>query len=452
MSILASHSPAVPASLAQGIAPVLRVMTAGSVDDGKSTLIGKLLHDLDRIDDDVLEDLRRASQRRGRGELDLSLFTDGLSDEREQGITIDVAYRYFAFGGRSFILADSPGHVEYTRNMICAASQSDVALILVDARTGPLEQTRRHALLASLLGVRQRVYLVNKMDLVDFDRARFTDARETIEAIEAGIRAQPDAPVSQVHVLPICALDGDHLARRGERMPWYHGPLLADLLLTLPGRNESDSEGALRFPVQGLIRPTGRAAGDRWHDFRGLSGRIESGRIAVGDSVTVAEPTIEGEARVATVTDILLHEDARLQARAGESITLVLDTDLDIGRGAVLIHAHQPAVLSDRIEVDLCWMDERPGRIGQRVLVKQGTLTLMARIEQLHSSLDVNSGQHAPIDSPAQALRKNAVVRAQLRTERPILIDSYTLLPRTGSLILLEPGEFSTLAAGIIRG
>jgi sulfate adenylyltransferase subunit 1 len=288
MSILASQSPTVPASLAPGIAPVLRVMTAGSVDDGKSTLIGRLLHDLDRIDHDVLEDLRRASLRRGRGELDLSLFTDGLSDEREQGITIDVAYRYFAFGGRSFILADSPGHVEYTRNMVCAASQSDVALILVDARHGAQEQTRRHAQLAALMGVRERVYLVNKMDLIGFDRARYDAHHAQIAAIEAGIAAQSRAGAGAFRVLPICALDGDHLARRGDRMPWYDGPLLADLLQSLPGRLADDRREALRFPVQGLIRPTGRAADPRWHDFRGLSGRLESGRLVVGDRVRVA--------------------------------------------------------------------------------------------------------------------------------------------------------------------
>ncbi|MEI8304335.1 MAG: GTP-binding protein [Burkholderiales bacterium] len=436
---------------ARATAPVLRVMTAGSVDDGKSTLIGRLLHDLDRIDDDVLEDLRRASQRRGRGELDLSLFTDGLSDEREQGITIDVAYRYFAFGGRSFILADAPGHVEYTRNMVCAASQSDVALILVDARTGPLEQTRRHALLASLMGVPERIYLVNKMDLVGFDRARFTAAREAIEAIEAGIAAREGGAPGRVHVLPICALDGDHLARRGERMAWHEGPLLADLLLSLPARAALDGQAPLRFPVQGLIRPTGRAAQARWHDFRGLAGRIESGRLAVGDTLAVAEPS-RGEPRSARVSAILLHEQERQQAQAGDSITLVLDADLDISRGAVLVHADQPATLSDRLEVDLCWMDERPGRPGQRLLVKQGTRTLAARIEALLGVVDVNTGQTEAVSDPANALRRNAVVRVRLHTERPLLADPYRRLPRTGSLILLEPGEFATLAAGVIRG
>ena len=452
MSIPTLQTPTdAPAGPTTPPAPVLRVMTAGSVDDGKSTLIGRLLHDLDRIDDDVHEDLRRASQRRGRGELDLSLFTDGLSDEREQGITIDVAYRYFAFGGRSFILADAPGHVEYTRNMVCAASQSDVALILVDARTGPLEQTRRHALLASLMGVPERVYLVNKMDLVDFDRGRFTAAREAIEAIEAGIAAREGVAPGRVHVLPICALDGDHLAHRGDRMAWHEGPLLADLLLSLPARAALDGEAPLRFPVQGLIRPTGRAAQARWHDFRGLAGRVESGRLAVGDTLAVAEPGRD-EPRTARVSAILLHEQERQQAQAGDSITLVLDADLDISRGAVLVHADQPAVFTDRLEVDLCWMDERPGRPGQRLLVKQGTRTLAARIETLLGVVDVNTGRTEPVTDPAGTLRRNAVVRARLHTERPLLDDAYRQLPRTGSLILLEPGEFATLAAGVIRG
>ncbi len=450
MSTLTTDRPsAAPGALR---APVLRVMTAGSVDDGKSTLIGRLLHDLDRIDHDVLEDLRRASQRRGRGELDLSLFTDGLSDEREQGITIDVAYRYFAFGGRSFILADSPGHVEYTRNMVCAASQSDVALILVDARHGAQEQTRRHAQLAALMGVRERVYLVNKMDLIGFDRARYDAHHAQIAAIEAGIAAQSRAGAGAFRVLPICALDGDLLARRGDRMPWYDGPLLADLLLSLPGRLADDRREALRFPVQGLIRPTGRAADPRWHDFRGLSGRLESGRLVVGDRVRVAGDAPGDESRTAVVTDIVRLDRSLPQAQAGDSVALVLDRDLDIGRGAVLVHADQPVTVSDRIEVDLCWMDEKAGRPGQRVLLKQGTRTLAARIEAVAAVLDVNAGVYATPADPVEGLRKNAVARVRLRTERPILVDPYARLPRTGSLILIEPTEFATLAAGVIHG
>ena len=223
------------------------------------------------------------------------------------------------------------------------------------------------------------------------------------------------------------------------------------LLLSLPARAALDGQAPLRFPVQGLIRPTGRAAQARWHDFRGLAGRIESGRVAVGDTLAVAEPS-QGELRSARVSAILLHEQERQQAQAGDSITLVLDADLDISRGAVLVHADQPATLSDRLEVDLCWMDERPGRPGQRLLVKQGTRTLAARIEALLGVVDVNTGQTEAVSDPASALRRNAVVRARLHTERPLLADPYRRLPRTGSLILLEPGEFATLAAGVIRG
>ena len=413
-----------------------RVMTAGSVDDGKSTLIGRLLHDLDLIDHDVLADLKSASVRRGRGELDLSLFTDGLSAEREQGITIDVAYRYFRFGGRVFILADSPGHVQYTRNMVCAASQADCALIMVDARNGASEQTRRHVRLAQWLGVPRLVFVVNKLDLVGFSQDAF-------DGIAAQVR---ELAGDGARVIPVSALDGDNVVHRSSRMDWYAGPTLVEALMAYPAAQGFIREAPLRFPVQSVMRPTGHVAGDQWHDFRALSGRVDSGRVAVGDWVRLAgregiEPT--------RIVRIHTFDGDRESAAAGDSVNLVLEDDVDAARGDVLVLAEDDTPTSTTLEVDACWMSEQPGTVGQRVLVKQASKSVLGKIAAIESVLDVTAGEFH--DTTERKLPMNTVARVRLQLAEPLLADAYAALPRSGGLILIDPSRFDTLAAALIR-
>ncbi|HET9579728.1 MAG TPA: GTP-binding protein, partial [Usitatibacter sp.] len=351
----------------------LRFTTAGSVDDGKSTLIGRLLLDAKGLLEDQLAAVARTTARRGADGLDLSLFTDGLTIEREQGITVDVAYRYFATPRRRFIIADTPGHEQYTRNMVTGASTADLSIILVDAKRGISRQTRRHAAIASLLAIPHVVLAVNKMDAVGFDRGVF----EAIAAEFATIARHLGLP--RVTRIPLSALEGDMVVHRGARLAWYHGPTLLEALEAA----DSDAPAqALRFPVQLVSRSRFGAR----QDFRGYMGRVESGRIATGDRVVVSPHGLE-----ARVADIVTLESSIGEAQAGESVTVVLDRQVDVARGDVLSHPHEAPRVARRFAARLAWMDREPLSVSGRYWLKHGTHTVRAAIEDLDNSLDLDT-------------------------------------------------------------
>ncbi len=445
-----------PAGKPAGLAP-LRIMTAGSVDDGKSTLIGRLMYDLKLMTDDILDDLRAASRRNGRGELDLSLFTDGLMAEREQGITIDVAYRYFNHQGRPFILCDSPGHVQYTRNMVCAASQADVALIMIDARLGPTEQSLRHLRIAQWLRVPSIVFVINKMDLVGFSQIRYQTLVEELQALLPAARARlsSSAPHEQHHFefIPVVAVDGDNIVTRStdaKRLAWYTGASLIEVIEASASLSGFKPSADLRFTVQLVSRPTGRDAG-LLHDFRGLAGRVESGQISIGDHVASTSP--EGIERTSTIAGIYQLAGADMElldtALAGQSVTLTLTDDLDISRGDTLYHHDGKPTLSRSLNAQLCWMSEIPARVGQHLLIKQGARTSIAKIDAITETLDLRKGQFLDAQDLTE-LKLNEVATVRLSLAHSLLADPYINLPRTGSLLVLDPNSLDSLAAGIV--
>jgi sulfate adenylyltransferase large subunit len=424
-------------------ADLLRVATAGSVDDGKSTLIGRLLYDTKSVLADQLEQVEQASVRRhGEGVVDLSLLTDGLRAEREQGITIDVAYRYFTTGARSFILADTPGHVQYTRNMVTGASTADLAIVLVDARNGVVEQTRRHTFIASLLGLRHVTFAVNKMDLVDWDEDRFRaiEAETTEMSRRLGI---PD-----IHVIPISALQGTNVVEHGDSPDWYRAdadhPTLLEHLETVQiaaDRNLTD----VRFPVQWVIRP-GDADSQELHDYRGYAGQVSGGILRPGSAVRVLPSGKESTiARIETLTGDLD------EAAPPLSVTVHLADDLDVSRGDVLVgldDEHEAQVLRE-LEADVCWMSETPLRPGARLLVKHLTTTTQARVEALLDRVDLHTLEREA--GPVDAFGLNDIGRVRLRVKRPLVADPYEQDRATGAFILIDEGTNDTVAGGMIR-
>ena len=428
----------------QSIKPTLRIMTAGSVDDGKSTLIGRLMHDLDLITDDVLADLKSASLRNGRGELDLSLYTDGLVAEREQGITIDVAYRYFRHQERSFILCDAPGHVQYTRNMVCAASQSDVALIMIDARSGPTEQTRRHIRVAQMLQVSRLIFVVNKLDLVGFSQDIFSSVSKELTQL------------ADADIVPVCALDGDNVVHPStsigdNRLSWYQGPTLLDLLLQTESNSRFPTEAELRFTVQRILRPTGKTAGDL-HDYRALAGRVESGVIRKGQAIQILSSAGD-EVFHSTVQSIHTFDGDLLEAYAGTSISLELADDVDVARGDIIAAGNDQGIKTTRnLTAKWCWMHDKAASIGQKLLIKQGTRTVQARIEAIESKLDLLTGELVAVSGETlPTLAANEIGTIRLALAHPLLADRYEDLPRTGSLIAIEPQTLDTLGAAVIQ-
>jgi sulfate adenylyltransferase subunit 1 len=410
---------------------VLRIVTAGSVDDGKSTLIGRLLHDCRAILEDQLAAVARASSKRGSGGLDLSLLTDGLEAEREQGITIDVAYRYFATARRKFILADAPGHVQYTRNMVTGASTADVALLLVDARKGLVEQTRRHAYLAHLLGIRHFFLLVNKMDLVGHSRARFEEVRAAFAAFAAPL-AIPD-----LRCFPLSALDGDMVVERGDALAWYRGPTLLEALESLPARSDEAAAQPIRFPVQLVIRD-GDAASRRY------AGRLASGILRPGAAVTVLPA-----GRRTIVRRILVLERPLEVAVPGDSIAITLADDIDVARGDLIAAADAAPRVVNALDATLCWLDDEPQSPAARFLLKQATRTVAARIEAVAHRLDVHTLAPAPADRP---LAMNDIARVRIAVQHPIAVDAYAANRETGAFILVDPVTNRTVAAGLIIG
>jgi sulfate adenylyltransferase large subunit len=388
---------------------LLRICTAGSVDDGKSTLIGRLLYEARGLYEDQVHAVAAASRHRGVGPIDFSLFTDGLKAEREQGITIDVAYRYFATARRKFILADTPGHEQYTRNMATGASTSDVAILLVDARQGVLPQSRRHAQIARLLGVQSFVLAVNKMDLVHFDQTVFA-------GIVAEFRSLVDG--ADLHPVPISALEGDNVTVRSLRTPWYEGPALLELLETLP-LPSPERHAPFRLPVQLVVRPHS--------GFRGYAGRVTSGVIRVGDRVAVLPSGQEaGIARIVTWNGELP------QAEAGTSVVLVLDAAVDVSRGDTIVAIEGPAPhVGTTFESTLVWMDERPLEPERRYRIKHGTRTTTALVDR--------------------SLRLNEIARCRITVAQPLVADPYELVRGTGSFILIDPDTHFTSAAGMVH-
>ena len=407
---------------------VVRIVTAGSVDDGKSTLIGRLLHDSRAILEDQLAAVARASSRRGHDGLDLSLLTDGLEAEREQGITIDVAYRYFATPHRKFILADSPGHEQYTRNMVTGASTADVALLLVDARKGVLPQTRRHTYLAHLLGIRHIFVAINKMDLVGHERASFDAIRGSFLKFAAPL-AIPD-----LRFFPISALAGDMVVERGDRLGWYAGPTLLEALETVPGQDEAAALPA-RFAVQLVIRDD--AGGSRRY-----AGRVASGVLRPGDAVVVLPA-----GRRTTVREILGFEGARPAAVAGDSIALTFADEVDVARGDLVAAAGDPPPVMKTVEATVCWLDEGALRPEARYLLKAATRTVTARIAAVTHRLDVQTLQAAAAIGP---IGMNDVARLRLDLQQPIAADAYAANRETGAFVLIDPVAHRTVAAGLI--
>jgi sulfate adenylyltransferase subunit 1 len=409
---------------------VLRFITAGSVDDGKSTLIGRLLHDTRTIFEDQLAAVERATRKRGQDELDLSLLTDGLEAEREQGITIDVAYRYFATPQRKFIIADTPGHEQYTRNMVTGASTADAAIILIDARKGVLTQTRRHTYIAHLLGVRHIIVAINKMDLVDYDEAVFNRIRaEFLEFSRA-------LDLGEVRFIPMSALRGDQVVEPGAGLPWYQGPTL---LATLEGINVQNETGVLpmRYPVQLVVRP-GTST-----DFRGYAGKLVSGVLRPGDEVLVLPSN-----RTTRVRDIVLLNELIDCAVAGDSVTVVLEDEIDISRGDMLCDpAAAPQVLKS-ISARICWMSEAPLSLGHRFVLKHTSRSVKARIATLVDRIDINTLSHEP--APGE-LRMNDIARVTLSLAQPLFVDPYDVNRETGAFILIDETSNHTVASGMIE-
>jgi len=420
---------------------MLRFITAGSVDDGKSTLIGRLLYDSKGIFADQLAAVSRSKHKRTVGDtIDLSLLTDGLEAEREQGITIDVAYRYFATPKRKFIIADTPGHEQYTRNMVTGASTADAVIILVDVskvKLGDdgsvtlLTQTKRHSTIAKLLQIEHVIVAVNKMDLVNYDQTVY----ERIVAAY-GEFAQ-SLGLKDVTAIPLSALSGDNVVLASERMPWYQGPTLIELLEGLSVYDESHA-APLRFPVQLVARHNGHEA----NDFRGYMGRIESGKVSVGDKLVV-----QPSGQQATVKEIVTFDASLQSAVAGQSVTLLLNEYLDISRGDLLASAEQPATQLKQVVADVCWMSDEPLDARRKYWIKHGTRQTAAKVKQVDSILDVNTQQrHA-----AEGLKLNDIATVQLSVQQPLAADAYCDNRATGAFILIDEVTHQTVAAGMIR-
>jgi sulfate adenylyltransferase large subunit len=411
---------------------LLRFATAGSVDDGKSTLIGRLLHDSKSILEDQLEHVVQTSERRGDGYVNLALLTDGLRAEREQGITIDVAYRYFQTARRKFIIADTPGHEQYTRNMVTGASTADLSVVLVDARNGVSEQTRRHAYIASLLRIPHVVVCVNKMDLVDWDEAVFERIVDEVTDWSARLG------IPDVTFIPISALHGDNVVDRSRRMDWYEGPPLLyhlEHVVIAPDRNLLQ----VRFPVQWVIRPHS----DRHHDYRGYAGQLAGGVLRAGDEVLV----LPGGQRT-RVAAIDTFEGERECAFPPMSVTLQFSDQLDISRGDMIVEVDDPPVAARELEAVVCWMSRSALRLGSRYQIKHTTRSARAVVEELEHRVDVNTLAH----EPAEELELNEIGRVRLRVSQPLIVDPYARNRTTGSFILIDEATGDTAGAGMVCG
>ena len=418
------------AAIGLAAASTLRFTTAGSVDDGKSTLIGRLLLDAKGLLEDQLAAVERTTRQRGDTGLDLSLFTDGLAAEREQGITIDVAYRYFATPARRFIIADTPGHEQYTRNMVTGASTADAAVILVDATRGIARQTRRHAAIAALLGIPRVIVAVNKMDAVAYERAVFDGIAAEIANLVASLG------LTHVTTIPISALAGDMVVTRGERLGWFAGPTLLEALEAAPA---SSPAAHLRFPVQLVARSRFGARGEQ----RGYLGRVESGTLSVGDTVVAWPHGVE-----ARVADIVTVDGSLARAVAGHSVTVLLDHPVDVARGDLISHREDPPWITRRFAARLAWMDREPLAAGQRYLLKHGAQSVRATIDAIESRLDLETLDRA---AATDTLTFNDLGRVRVVLGRAIAADPYAANRATGAFILVDEVTHRTVAGGMIE-
>ncbi|GAC1513697.1 MAG: GTP-binding protein [Pseudarthrobacter sp.] len=454
-----------PADLETALPTTLfRFATAGSVDDGKSTLVGRLLHDSKAILADTLDAVARTSSDRGfggeKGGIDLALLTDGLRAEREQGITIDVAYRYFATDRRSFILADCPGHVQYTKNTVTGASTADAVVVLIDARKGVLEQTRRHLSVLQLLRVAHVIVAVNKIDLVDFSESVFREIQADVQKVarELGIGSAELGTADHIDdllVIPVSALDGDNVVDRSERTPWYDGPALLEVLETLPAADGIDPElESCRFPVQLVIRPQGALAPDAvaggldieaYRDYRAYAGQITEGSVKVGDSVVVLTPG--QDPRITTVIGIDFAGESLQEALAPQSVAIRLADEFDVARGDTIAAAGTVRESSADLYAALCWLSPKPLREGAKVLVKHGTRTVQALVRSVSGKLDLATFKL----EGASSLELNDIGHAQLRLAAPLPLENYLHHRRTGAFLVIDPQDGNTLAAGLVK-
>ena len=416
---------------------LLRFATAGSVDDGKSTLVGRLLYDTKSVLADQIEAVTRASVDKGLTTPDLSLLVDGLRAEREQGITIDVAYRYFSTPKRSFVLADTPGHVQYTRNTVTGASTAELAVLLVDARNGIVEQTRRHAAVLALLRVPRLVLAVNKIDLVDYDEAVFAAIAKEFTGLTRALGYADEA----VAAIPVSALHGDNVVEPSANTPWYSGPTLLGHLESVPVAGP-EIDAPFRMPVQYVIRPRQADADGDLHDYRGYAGRVAAGVVAPGDEVVVLPSGHRTRVRAVENADGPLEA-----AGAGRSVTVLLTDDVDVSRGDMLAAASAPPRVTDQLETTLCWLADNPLRPGARLLLKHGTRTTPVIVGAISDRLDTDTYTFEP--SPAE-LPINEIAHVALRTADPLPVDDYAAIRATGSFILIDPPTGNTLAAGMV--
>jgi sulfate adenylyltransferase subunit 1 len=410
---------------------LLRFTTAGSVDDGKSTLIGRLLFDSKSIFEDQLEAIQHSSAKKGFDYVDLSLLTDGLKSEREQGITIDVAYRYFATPKRKFIIADTPGHVQYTRNMVTGASTANLALILVDARKGLLEQTHRHSFIASLLKIPHLIVCINKMDLVNYDQQVYEKIIEDYKAFSSKL------DVHDIQFVPVSALAGDNVVNRSGEMHWYQGATLLHMLETVhieSDQNHIDS----RFPVQYVIRPQSK----EYHDFRGYAGRVAGGIFRVGDEVLAMPSGFKSK-----VKKIFAGPEEIEEAFAPMSVAITLEDEIDISRGDVVAKPNNYPSADQDVDLMICWMNQRPVRLNDKFLVRHTTKEVKGLLKEIQYKLDINTLQR--IENIDQ-LVMNDIARVKIRTAKPLFFDSYRRNRITGSLIVIDEGTNETVGAGMV--
>lgn len=411
---------------------ILRISTAGSVDDGKSTLIGRLLHDTGSLSKDKLEAIRESSKRRGKEGLDLSLITDGLLAEREQGITIDVAHIYFATEKRKFIIADTPGHVEYTRNMVTGASNAELAIILLDARNGVVEQTRRHFYISALLGIPETVVAINKMDLIGYKQEVYQQIREEFEEMAQSL----DLKLPKLTFIPVSAKYGDNVVGLSSQMNWYEGPTLLPYLESVEPDNLQ--EGGDRFPVQWVIRPQS----EEFHDFRGYAGKVSSGHFAKGQEITVLPSGLKSK-----IARIYTYDGDLEEAQSGQSVTFLLEDDIDISRGDLIVSDKAKPREDKTLEARLCWMDNQALRTSGRYILRQGPRRVQAKVAAVVSRVDPATLEES-FDNLQIGL--NDIAKVSIRTAQPLFFDNYAENKANGSFILVDAQTNNTVAAGMI--
>lgn len=410
---------------------LLRFSVIGSVDDGKSTLIGRLLYDTKSIMEDQQAEIEASSKRRGEDYVNLALLTDGLKAEREQGITIDVAYRYFTTEIRKFIIADCPGHIQYTRNMVTGTSSAQAAVILIDARHGVVEQTRRHAYITDLMGVKHLVVCINKMDLVDFDEKRFQQIQDDLNEFLKNLNTPA------VHYIPISALNGDNVVDESEKMPWYTGKCLLKTLEMLEIEADTNEEFS-RFPVQRVIRPMS----DEFHDYRGYAGRVQSGRFNVGDRVVALPSGVES-----TISRIHLMDEEFKTVVSPTSVTMCLSDDIDISRGDMIVKKDEHIPERKELELLICWLNEKPFQMSDKLLIKHTTNLVKSQVKSVDYKLDIQSFEKRTDDS---SIKMNDIVKISVKTNKPIFADTYAENQKNGFVILINQQTNNTVAAGMV--